>query len=154
MVWILWLDMVVFNVFSDFISATEFSLTIFCKLSQFKTNHPRGVKPMPSNYLLLSQIIIRTKKHICILIHWWAIEEFVLAPVCKCQKGSYISISWAFHGCTRVSVLHCRHFRNCRDVVILSDLEQKLLWMIVAVTRPAHQSICQKQVTRVKRGEV
>ena len=44
------------------------------------------------------QIFIRTKKHICILIHWWDIEELVMAPVCKWQKTSYMSISWAVPG--------------------------------------------------------
>ena len=45
------------------------------------------------------QIFIRTKKHICILIHWWDIEELVMAPVCKWQKTSYMSISWAVPDC-------------------------------------------------------
>ena len=40
-------------------------------------------------------ICIRTKKHICVLIHWWDIKELVMAPVCKWQKTSYMSISWA-----------------------------------------------------------
>ena len=44
-------EMVVFSIFSDFISATKFSFKkLFWKLSQLKTNYPRDLKPMPNNY--------------------------------------------------------------------------------------------------------
>ena len=92
-------NMVVFSIFSDFISATRLSCkNFFWKLSQLKTNHPRDLKPMPNDYKCSKFSSELRSTSVSYVICWWDIEELVMAPVCKWQKTSYMSISWAVPG--------------------------------------------------------